>query len=105
MSEWNEGFWRKLVDLNFEVFKKAWMGLLPTFEMTTVEDSFKIPSRKEVAKELLRNQAARNAIQSKCLVYIWISGERLGVREECTSMIWPEVTDPHHKAKKKTCPF
>ena len=72
------------------------MGLLPVFEVTDVKNSYRYPSRKEVAKELetfLRDQAARNAVSRKCLEDIWESAEKPSTGGNWTYMKWPEMTE------------
>ena len=72
------------------------MGLLPIFEVTAVKDAFRIPTRTEVTKELtafLRDQAARNAVSSKCLEDIWALADKPGTGGSWTFMRWPDMTE------------
>ena len=74
------------------------MGLLPVFEVVAVKDSYKIPTRTEVAREMMvfmRDLAARNAsnVVGKPLEDIWHAREKPAVRPEWTFMKWPEMVE------------
>ena len=75
------------------------MGLLPVFEIVAVKDTYKTPTRTEVAKEMvtfLRDLAARNAsnVVGKPLEDIWTTRAKPNVRSEWTFMKWPEMVEP-----------
>ena len=61
-----------------------------------MKDSYRFPSRKEMVKELvtfLRDQAARNAVSSKCLEDIWGLADKPSTGGNWTFMKWPDMME------------